>query len=256
MTPFKIFLGIDQTGATDQKGKPKKLNCTLIDAQNFDEGHDLQVYPGLHLEHLNTSAIKDLIKIHIKDFKNQPVLICIDTAFGLPLELNVHYKKIFEKAVHFQFNEKPFGALTAYQFFNSFLKSDEIVKRKVDQITKANSVFNLTPFQKNIGCGSFRSIKELALNLNDFDLWPFELTKKQFVMAEGYPSYNWKKLLKIKNRSLIELKKKLPTLNFENVDQADSFILALGALKYQKQIFQKSPAIAKKEGWILGVPYE
>ena len=256
MTPFTIFLGIDQTGATDQKGKPKKLNCTLIDAQNFDEGHDLKIYPGLYLDHLNTQNIKDLIKIHIKNFQNQPVLICIDTAFGLPMELNINYKEIFKKAEHFQFNEKPFGALTAYQFFNSFLESDAILNRKIDQITQGNSVFNLTPFQKNIGCGSFRSIKELAPNLNDFDLWPFEITKKQFVIAEGYPSYNWKNLLKIKNRNLAELNRKLPQLDFKTQDQADSFLLALGGLKYQKQIFQKCPAIAKKEGWILGVPYE
>lgn len=89
-----------------------------------------------------------------------------------------------------------------------------------------------------------------------FNLWPFQKIKKQFVFAEGYPSYFWKNILNIKKRNLSELKKTFPKLSFKTVDHADSFVLAYGAMKFQNQIFEKIPTVAKKEGWILGVPYE
>ncbi|MBC7456696.1 MAG: hypothetical protein H7235_00340 [Bdellovibrionaceae bacterium] len=253
---FKLILGIDQTGATDKKGKPKKLHCTLIDARKVHQSKKMNVYPNLYLEKLNFESINQLITNHVKDFKNQPVLICIDTAFGLPLQLNVSYKKIFETSKNYQFEGKSYGALTAFHFFNSFKNTSTSQKRKVEIITNANSVFNLKPFQRNIGCGSYRSIKDLAENMNWFNLWPFQTIKKQFVIAEGYPSHIWKNLLNIKTRDLNLLKKAFPDLSFKTTDHADSFVLAFGALKYQNQIFKKIPSTAKKEGWILGVPFE
>jgi hypothetical protein len=253
---FKLILGIDQTGATDHKGKPKKLHCTLIDAHKFNRSKKLDIYSNLTLESLNLHSVTELISNQVGSFKNQSVLICIDTAFGLPADLDVNFKEIFAYSKSYRNEQKDFGALTAHHFFNSFRKNSHIQKRRIEVLTKANSVFNLKPFQRNIGCGSYRSIKELAQDMTWFNLWPFQKLTKQFVFAEGYPSHIWKNLFNIKKRDLTELKKLFPELNFKGLDQADSFALALGALKYQNQLFEKAPMIAKKEGWILGVPYE
>lgn len=253
---FKLILGIDQTGATDHKGNPKKLRCTLIDARKINPYKKVNTYVNLSLERLDSQSINKLISSHVTHFSNQSVLICIDTAFGLPIDLNTHYKEIFEYSKNYQNKNRNFGALTAYHFFNSFRKKSIVQKRKVEILTKANSVFNLKPFQRNIGCGSYRSIKELAQDMTWFNLWPFQKMTKQFIIAEGYPSYIWQNLFHLKKRDLSELKKLFPEFNFKNLDYADSFALAYGALKYQNQLFEKTPMIAKKEGWILGVPYE
>ncbi len=67
----------------------------------------------------------------------------------------------------------------------------------------ANSVFSLLPYQRNIGCGSFRSLKELAQEPNWFCTWPFEtLDLSPVVLAEGYPSLFWRTFLGAKKRDL------------------------------------------------------
>ncbi len=251
MDKVKIFVGIDQTGAVNQNGEPKPLNVSLIDLRK-----DPIYQTGLKIAKLNSENIQLLLKNNIPDIKKQKVLICVDTVFGLPKILKVKPKKIMHFAEKFSFKNKIYGAETANQFFNQFLISTDIPQRKVETLVKANSVFNLKPYQKNISCGSYRIIKDLSQDPNWFSLWPFDKLDKQFIIAEGYPSYFWRSELNCKSRDLLFLSKKFNKLKFSNLDQADSFVLAYGASKSLKYLLTiKSSARTRFEGWILGVPY-
>jgi hypothetical protein len=249
---FQIFVGIDQTGAVKSDGRPKPLNICIIDfrSKNF------KIFTQLKIEKLCYEEINFVIKSCIPRFQQQKVLICIDSVFGLPQNLSVPFSKVLADSKKFSFENKDYGAITANAFFNQFLKSDLIKpQRAVEKIVKANSVFNLKPFQKNIGCGSYRIIKELSEDRKWFSMWPFEKPIQQFVICEGYPSFFWKQFFNLKTRNLIALKSKMKTLNVSSIDQADSFMLAYGAMKSVDFLnaFKIDPNL-KNEGWILGVP--
>lgn len=251
MDKIKIFIGIDQTGAVNHKGKPKSLNVSLIDLRNKP------IYlTGLKLPELNRTSVQQLLRENISLIKNHQVLICVDTVFGLPHELRIKPQEIMKRAKKFSFNKKNYGAETAYNFFKQFLLSEDIPERTVETMVKANSVFNLKPYQKNIGCGSFRIIKDLAQDPTWFSLWPFDKLNKQFVIAEGYPSYFWRTEFNCPRRDLKYLSEKFKKLNFANLDQADSFVLAFSASKALDKLFNfKLTEKIRHEGWILGVPY-
>lgn len=252
---FKIFIGIDQTGATKPNGEPKSLNVCLIDARTAK----IKIKICLKIPKLSSVDVLQLIKTHIPTYTNEKCLICIDTVFGLPIETGVFVDQIFEDSKKYSFKGKGYGAITAYQFFNKYLKDNttEIPQRDVEERVGANSVFKLTPYQKNIGCGSYRIIKELSQEKKWFSLWPFEPLKKQFVIAEGYPSYFWKQELNLKNRNLQKLNQLFPNLHFKTLDEADSFVLAYGAFKNSSKIYDlKISKEYKSEGWILGVQNE
>ncbi len=252
---FKIFIGIDQTGATKANGLPKPLDICLIDARTSQ----IKIITGHKISKLSSNDILQFIKTFIPSYANEKCLICIDTVFGLPLKTGISVDQIFEDSKSFSFKNKEYGAITAYQFFNQYLKknSTELPHRFIEQKVGANSVFKLTPYQKNIGCGSFRIIKELSQEKKWFSLWPFESLDKKFVIAEGYPSYFWKHELNLKNRNLSKLKEQFPDLRFKTIDQADSFVLAYGAFKNSSKINKlKINKKYKSEGWILGVQNE
>jgi hypothetical protein len=250
---FKIFVGIDQTGAVNANGKPKHLDVSIIDRTETRA----QYYTGLKLTQITHHELSLLIKSKLKSFTDEKVLICVDSVLGLPKELDVTPKEILKKIKNFTYNEKKYGALTAHAFFNQFLHQGLILHREVELRVKANSVFRLKPFQRNIGCGTYRVLKELAQGEKWFDLWPFEKLNSQFIIAEGYPSYFWKHLLGAKSRDLQFLKQKFKSLHFTSVDEADSFVLAYGAMKSIEQLSAHTiPNFASREGWILGVPFE
>ncbi len=250
---FPIFVGIDQTGAVKLNGQPRPLNVCIIDAQS----KKIKIHAQLKIEKLCYKEISSEIKKWIPGFDQHKVLICIDSVFGLPQELSVPFTKVLSASKKFSFKTKDYGAITAHAFFNQFLKNPSMKPhRAVEHIVKANSVFNLKPFQKNIGCGTYRIIKELSLEKKWFSIWPFEKPTQQFVIAEGYPSFFWKQIFNLKTRNLFALKSKMKTLNVTNIDQADSFMLAYGAMKSVDFLnaFKIDPNL-KKEGWILGVPH-
>ena len=252
MDKIKIFIGIDQTGATKANGQPRPLNVSLIDLRNSSP-----IYiTALQINNLNLQSIQDLLQRNIPAIDTAEVLICVDTVFGLPNPLKVLPTKVFKLAKNYTFLDKPYGAITAYKFFGQFLKKSKIQHRRVELLVKANSVFNLQPYQRNIGCGSFRIIKDLAQDKKWFSLWPFENLNRQFIIAEGYPSYFWKIHLDSSHRDLSILENKFKKLKFKNLDQADSFMLAFGASKSTKNLFDnRIKKNCKCEGWILGVPY-
>lgn len=247
---FSIYIGIDQTGAVNPQGRPRPLTVSLI-----DNTKKTRFFSNLTIPNLGHAEVLELVKTCIPQFENEKVLICVDTVFGLPESTQTSVDKIFHKIKDYQSNSKAFGALTAHSFFNQFRQMDQIPRRKVELLVGANSVFNLKPFQKNIGCGSYRILKNLAQDRSWFSLWPFEKPHKQFVIAEGYPSYFWKTYLKSNYRNLNLLQKTFTDLEFKNLDQADSFILAYGAMLSAKQINNFNPSSQTQfEGWILGVP--
>ena len=133
MDKIKIFIGVDQTGAVNQKGEPRPLNISLIDIRKNP------IYKtGLKINKLNSKNIHELLKNNIPEIKKQKILICVDTVFGLPQILKVKPKKIFTLAEKFSFKNKSYGAETAYNFFKQFLISEDIPQRKVETLVKAN----------------------------------------------------------------------------------------------------------------------
>lgn len=247
---FSIFIGIDQTGAVNPQGQPRPLSVSLIDSRN-----KATRFTNLKILNLGKLDIQALIKNCVPEFEKEKVLICVDTVFGLPASTKTPIEKIFYEIKDFCFNDKAYGALTAHAFFNQFRKTDQTPHRKIEQLVGANSVFNLKPFQKNIGCGSYRIIKNLAEDRSWYSLWPFDKPQKQFVIAEGYPSYFWKTYLKSHRRNLSILQNQFADLNVKNLDQADSFVLAYGAMQSVEQIYNfKTDSQTQFEGWILGVP--
>lgn len=245
---YQIFIGIDQTGATNSKGIPRPLQVCLIQKNK----NDLKIFESLQIDKLNQDNLIHLIQSKVPNFKKQKVLVCVDSVLGLPNELKVSFNSVIQDVRNFSYKNKKYGALTAFHFFNQYLSKNHIPNRQVEELVKANSVFKLKPFQKNIGCGTYRILKDLSEEKKWFSVWPFEPTSMQFTLAEGYPSFFWKKYFKQSKRNHDYLKVHFPQLKFKNLDQADSFVLAYGA-SYEKLIPIKN---SKYEGWILGVPHE
>lgn len=252
VSEFKIFVGIDQTGAVNSKGIPKSLVVTVLDARE-----QLRVYTSLTIPSLTQPHLQSFLQKLLPDFAGEKVLLCVDAVLGLPEDLKIKQDHIFNQIRQFTYNDKAYGALTAHQFFIQFLNSSETPHRQVERKVRANSVFKMKPFQKNISCGSYRILKDLSADTSWCSLWPFENVDKQYTIAEGYPSYFWRQVIGLKTRNLDLLHEKFTHLQFETIDQADSFVLAYGAHHFKDQITNfKRNSTTQYEGWILGVPYE
>lgn len=251
--PFNYIIGIDQTGATRANGYPKPLTACLIDLRHTEP----IIKTGLSLKNLDQVSINSICQ------KKAGVFIVVDCAIDLPAKLQAPPRQILRDINNYSFNKKDYGAVTAYNFFRSYLKNPSLLKnpprRQSEILSRAHSVFSLHPYQRNIGCGSYRILKNLAQNPDWFSLWPFEspAPSKKSIVAEGYPSYFWKKFFKSK-RDLNLIRSKFTKLRFTSLDEADSFVLAWGAYltfleepNYLKKI--KLDSITKFEGHILGV---
>ena len=250
---FNLFIGIDQTGATNKNGKPKSLPVCLI-YKNI-------IYPNLWLSDLKFESLGQLIQktlnIKVDHLNSLRPLILIDSVFTLPSELKITHHQLMTRSNTYKYNNKSFGAVTAFNFFNSFLIHGltALPQRKIELKLKANSVFKLKPFQRNIGCGSYRVLKELSADRNWFKLWPVDKKQNAWAtIAEGYPSYYWKKIFKLKNRpqkKIFTFKNK--SIHFKSKDHMDAFVLAIAARKYQDQTTKIPNSEAQTEGWVLGV---
>ena len=248
-----IFIGIDQTGAVDSKGRPKKLPMAVLSFQNQSWQIDTHFISGLHAK-------------EFQNFKSLKI-IAVDSVLGLPRKVfpkNKTFRDLFKQALDFEFNEKAYGMETAFQFFQTFLKSkSEFPTRACEETAKANSVFQKHPFQKNIGCGTFRIWKELGQNSDWFHLFPqdgeFLKLKGKPVVMEGYPSLVWKNLLQSNTRKTEVLLKylkqnKIRILNPDiDADMADAIVLSLAAFEFFKNPKLIDQPNLKTEGWILGL---
>lgn len=235
-----IFLGIDQTGAVDRLGKPKPLPACLI------KNNSVNLF---YLDHFSE---------HIQKLK--PDLVCIDCVLGLPVTTQVSLREAIAQTKAYE----KFGRAAAQDFFAK-LGGGTKHTRSVEVKLKANSVFTVHPFQKNIQTGTYRFWKEMADSPDWFYLpaLPHEKKSKsnKIPVVEGYPSYYWKTLLKKNHRSpkeLLEiLKSTYPKLVFLKADikllekdenLADALLLALAAREFKNDLNRKS----HPEGWILG----
>lgn len=243
------YLGIDQTGAVDTKGRPKPLPAAVIRGQTVEFFY----LPSLSRKHLEEKLGESASQL----------MICADCVLGLPEELAVSWRKALSRLQSFN----TFGRAPAQRFFQE-LGQGQIHRRKIEIACKANSVFQERPFQKNIQTGTFRLWKEISLCENDF--WVPALEKKrsdfQIPLFEGYPSYSWKILLKSAARSPKDLtsllkKSKMPikwtqkhqAQAEKDPNLADAFLLALTMQKFASVAFNIKPSI---EGHILGFKEE
>lgn len=163
---ISYIVGIDQTGAVDSKGKPKRLSVAILKLQK----NGFVAQTNLTLNRLQLAEIKDLIKNYFPSFQNERVLICIDSVLGLPTLCKTPIRKLLTKARTFDHNGKAFGAQTAYQFYQSFVANPAYPQRVAESKVNANSVFLLRPYQRNIGCGSFRTLKDLSIDSSWFSI--------------------------------------------------------------------------------------
>lgn len=265
---FQVFLGIDQTGACQPQGQPRPLPVALL----FDSP---ERGPRVELCRVSSLTKKDILAcLHRHDW-DQPLdrlLIAVDSVLGLPedcvtpnwnLDLGLHKAHLFQR-------KTGWGREPAARFFRSHLSSKKNwPQRRCEKIAKANSVFATMPFQKNIGCGSFRIWAELGGEPRWFRTC---LTDKPGAsgawLFEIYPSWIWKNVLGFSHRdpaalptwlkqNQISFSKKTRTQIIQSPDCADAVVAALGAWHLQKKsLIWKWPRWdwVQHEGWILGLP--
>lgn len=194
-----IFVGIDQTGAIDRKGRPYPLPaCAIVESE------------------IIFFCIPTLCKKEI--FANIPIclpeslFVCIDCVLGLPNAIPISWNEaLFRIAESRNYGKKP-----ASEFFKA-LGQGSAPRRQIEKLCKANSVFNEKPFQKNIQTGTYRLWKDISLNRNDFWVPALEArnSKEQIPLYEGYPTLSWKRIFKVKKRSP-ELLAQLVKAHFPN----------------------------------------
>lgn len=242
-----IFLGVDQTGAVDSKGKPRPLPaCSIV-------GTEISFF---YLPEFSKKQIFD----HLKPTKNQNVEICLDCVIGLPKELNMSWRQALRQISA----DSGYGRAAAKTYFD-LLGRGQIYRRKVEIECGANSVFKEKPFQKNIQTGTFRFWKDISVSEHDFHA-PFlkERPKNRSLpIYEGYPSLSWKLIFGTKNRTpdLLPslLKEHFPELSVssphkallkKDVNLADAFVLAMTLKLLYSTHFLNCGNL--HEGWILG----
>lgn len=249
----EIYIGIDQTGAVDSRGNPRPLPaCAWLPGQKTPVFRALPSLSRLSFE---------------QAFRLPPrsrVTLVLDAALGLPASCGVSFEAHLARAKTYQHQSKSFGMKVAHQFFLDYLGVDPKApypKRRAEVLANANSVFRLHPFQKNISCGSFRCLKELAQD-EEFrpGIWPFEGRRNGWILLEGYPSLEWRLLYNspTRNRSTLERAHPRFALSRLSPDQLDAFVLAQAARKLSPRLLRdwkrRLPVPALRiEGWILGV---
>jgi hypothetical protein len=281
---FDVYVGVDQTGAIyssgSKKGLPKPLAASIL-----FEG---TLYTGLSLPKFNENEIRSLVT-SIVSMKNPKVFVAVDAVLGLPAECDVSFNQLLEKTAQFRTyrtkqSESLYGRDAAFDFFLQFLKPKlrahlksngravsplRLPERKCERLAKANSVFNRVPAQRNIGCGSYRILSDLASSFFGLDkldrirVWPHQpIDESQMTIAETYPSLMWK-ILGIsrtrQERDFISYCKSNFTvrkaLKFSS-DHIDAAVSAIGAKHVieTKQWFRTTSEYDfDAEGWILGL---
>lgn len=241
-----IFLGIDQTGAIDAKGKPRPLAACLIRKKSVT------------FLYLATFSKEEILK-KVKLSESESLLICVDCVLGLPKELNLTWRSALKKIR----KTKHFGRRAAIDFFGKIGKG-QIFRREIEILCHANSVFAEKPYQKNIQTGTFRIWKDISMHEKDFYAPALEnkISSGQIAIYEGYPSFSWRLLFGSKTRQPKNLTKFIKSekllLHWTRKHQssvevdpnlADAFLLALTMKNFNKPVLKMKP---QNEGWILG----
>ena len=253
---FDYYLGIDQTGAA-VRDVPKPLFVSIWDNR-------LQkLYTKLKISSLTLPSIKKLFEELGLDITHSQLLICVDTAIGLPKAHSIKITDLLSRVKYFQYSHKHYGAQTAFRFYQEILGEQPITSRLAESKAGANSVFRRYPFQKNIGCGSYRVLKDLSQDSSWYQIWPFQKkTDVRFTVAEGYPTLLWRQWLKCRTRDVKFLTQYLKVNKIAqkitlSLDEADSIVLTLGAKHFveTQDSLNISISLAQRsyEGWILGL---
>lgn len=245
------LFGIDQTGATDKKGNPRPLPAcwirkneitflylpslakkTILDAINANTGRESGEKGALNNGSDEAQKTFELSK------RKVPILVCLDCVIGLPASLGIEWRT----AVEMTASQIGFGRRPAQEFFSGLSSHQgQFPRRSCELRLKANSVFQIYPFQKNIQTGTYRIWKDIAQNSRDFYAPVVESSPSSSIpIFEGYPSHSWKKIFgkNIRDpKSLTELMRvRFPALDWDESHQikvdkdpnlADALVLAL-----------------------------
>jgi hypothetical protein len=251
----RLIIGIDQTGAVDAKGRPKKLSIAVWEMEKQI------LHVGLSLPSLTYNSVLQLISSFDNNYKVMDCLVLVDSVLGLPSLCRTNIHQLLKRAGADNKKQMPYGAKPAYHFFQGFPEATKSPKRKIEITLKANSVFHLTPYQRNIGCGTYRILRDLAQDQSWFRIWSQELVEEErALVAEVYPSYFWKKHLKSNKRDFDVFEKWLKTQKIKtlpspisklNPDHTDAAVVAVLAAYYEMPILSQ-PMIHSPEGWIFG----
>ena len=99
MNSFDYFIGIDQTGAVDSNGKPKKLQACLFHKK-------LDQFSFFTIDQISWHQLA--LKLP-SDVKKHEVLILIDCVFGLPAQSfpwDKSFRDIIRMTKNFEFRKK------------------------------------------------------------------------------------------------------------------------------------------------------
>jgi len=269
------ILGVDQTGAVVQSTfHPKPLSAALI---SFNGSKRYLSQP----QFLKALLPKYVTQLIAKEPYNLWVLM--DCVLGLPYKLTTKVDSRFFIEVRNFVTQYGYGLTPSIQFLSKIFQSQlgfninfkdpkqqPFFKRKVEIKAGSNSVFQLHPFQKNIGCGSYRIWSELAhWDPNDYMIWPDRGSEKShIVFAEVYPSYIWKHYIKSKRGDCEALKHWLKELGVNHsidwscvtLDQLDAIVSASIGVWYCQRGMSLPRSLSEYskqlilERWILGVP--
>jgi hypothetical protein len=263
---YSSFIGIDQTGAVLPSGSAKPLPVASI----CKESSRLVAKVNRSIRGLYPDALADLLPEH--ELKQSCILV--DSVLGIPAvdTTRVSLRTLFRQAAQYSLDGKRYGAAVAYQFFHeqvlaaSWKQHQPYPTRLAEQRADANSIFLLKPFQRNIGCGTFRIWKDLDVDQSWYRLWPFETPQRnKAIIGEGYPSLLWNYWIRAKRgdqKALLSFARAKQVRidddgqrGFLSVDHMDSFVLALyGACMPKAMKTAGVPADARtKEGWIVGL---
>lgn len=288
---YDLYVGVDQTGAVHSSGSRKGLPKPLPAAVFVNN----TLFTGLSLAAFNPQEIRALVATFNPSFtssntssKKLKVFVAVDAVLGLPEECAPKFDRLLKKVTQFQAsrrkrNEAVFGRDAAFEFFLQFLPWKlrthvkthgraippfRLPERKCERLAKANSVFNRVPAQRNIGCGSYRILSDLAAGVgsnsgNSFCVWPHQGPgDAEITISEVYPSQMWKILGISSTRQeksfLAYCRKNLELVNGPKVspDHLDAAVSAIGARHViENQNFFKTAAKHDfgNEGWILGL---
>ncbi len=253
------FWGVDQTGATVDRGQTaKRLSAArlVINGPKWELGfyslaHALDVFD---------------------ESKTRSPWVGVDAVLGIPTacsHLFSSLRKEFKRAHQFRFGGKRYGRDVGQAFFVRESLGQVVPRRHCEQLSGSNSVLTHRPAQRNIQTGSYRIWSDLgAPGAPSFRIWPFETplpsqTTEEPVVFEVYPSLYWKSLFSVASRKPAELvrlaRARFPGLKLPpppSDDHADAAVSALAMAEFysQNQCLPQCPLEAREvEGWIFGL---
>ena len=297
---YDVYVGIDQTGAVHssgpRKGLPKPLPAAVFVNNTLFTGLSLPAF-NPHEIRILVDAIPPSNRLSNTSSKKLKVFVAVDAVLGLPEECAPKFDRLLKTVTQFQTsrrmrNEAVFGRDAAFEFFLQFLPMKlrthvkahgraippfRLPERTCERLANANSVFNRFPAQRNIGCGSYRILSDLA---NGFSgdgrngetkicVWPHQaLNDAEITISEVYPSQMWR-ILGIsstrqeksflaycrKNLELVERVGGGPKVSADHVDAAVSAIGARHVIEAQGFFMSAAKHDFGNEGWILGLPF-